>query len=98
MIPWWIGVSKAKHAIESRDGSRVLKKIADDRGPIFNRSRVYITPPLKAGYTVEADVLGEKVGRRRGDAGLINCRYRLELFGMVPRLRVMSWVPGPRFE
>lgn len=98
MLSWWIGVSKAKHAIETVDGSKVLKKLADDRGPIFNRSRVYITPPVATGYTVEADVMGEKIGRRRGDVGLINARYRLELYGAVNRLRVVSWVPGPRFE
>ncbi|MHC4400446.1 MAG: outer membrane protein assembly factor BamB family protein [Planctomycetota bacterium] len=95
---WWIGVSKAKHAVETVDGSKVLKKLADARGPSFNRSRVYVTPPLPAGYTVQADVLGVKEGRRRGDVGLINARYRLELYGNVNRLRVMSWVPGPRFE
>jgi hypothetical protein len=98
MIDWWIGASKAKHSVETIEGSRVLKKLADDRGPAFNRSRVYITPPLKAGYTVQADVMGEQQGRRRGDVGVINSRYRLEMFGRVKRLRVMSWVPGPRFE
>ena len=36
--------------------------------------------------------------RRRGDVGLINARSRLELFGNVPRMRVISWVPGPRYE
>jgi hypothetical protein len=98
LLDWWIGVSKAKHAIETIDGSRALKKLSDDRGPKFNRSRVYITPPLPTGYTVQADVRGVMEKRRRGDAGLINARYRLELYGNVPRLRVVSWVPGPRFE
>ena len=98
MISWWIGVSKAKYTMATIDGNRVLKKLADDRGPIFNRSRVYITEPLPAGYAVRADLMGEQDRRRRGDVGLINARYRLELFGRVQRLRVMSWVPGPRFE
>lgn len=98
MISWWIGVSKAKYAMATIDGNRVLKKLADNRGPIFNRSRVYITEPIPAGYTVQADLMGEQDRRRRGDVGLINARYRLELFGRVQRLRVMSWVPAPRFE
>jgi outer membrane protein assembly factor BamB len=98
MISWWIGASKAKHAIETLDGSKVLKKLADNRGPKFNRSRVYMTPPLETGYTVQADLMGTKKGRRRGDVGLINARYRMEMFGNVNKLRVMSWVPGPRFE
>ena len=95
---WWMGVSKAKHVIKTVDGSKVLEKIADGKGPIFNRSHVFITPPLSAGYTVEADVMGLKEGRRRGDVGLINDRYVLELFGSVQKARVVSWIPGPRFE
>jgi len=98
MLNWWIGVSKAKHAIEKRDGSEVLTKLSDARGPKFNRSRVYITPPIRTGYTVQADVLGVTKRRRRGDVGLINSRYRLELYGNVKRMRVISWVPGPRYE
>lgn len=98
LLDWWIGVSKAKHSIATVEGSRALRKLADDRGPKFNRSRVYITPPLKTGYTVQADVRGEQVGRRRGDVGLINARYRLEMQGRTKRMRVISWVPGPRFE
>lgn len=98
LVGWWVGVSKGKYAIETLDGSRVLKKISDDRGPIFNRSHVFITPPLPTGYTVEADVLGDKKGDFRGEVGLINARYVLEINGMLQRLRVMSWIPGPRFE
>jgi hypothetical protein len=98
VIGWWVGVSKAKHAIETVDGSKVLKKLSDDRGPIFNRSHVFITPPLAPGYVIEADVLGAKQGRRRGDVGLINDRYDLELFGSAQKMRVMSWIPAPRFE
>jgi hypothetical protein len=29
---------------------------------------------------------------------VINDRYTLELFGDLQRLRVVSWIPGPRFE
>ncbi len=97
-VDWWIGCSKGKYEIETLDGSKVLKKLADARGPIFNRSHVFITPPIAPGYTVEADLMGVKDGRKRGDVGLINDRYVLELVGATQRLRVMSWVPGPRFE
>jgi len=98
IIGWWVGVSKLKHTIETRDGSKVLKKLHDDKGPIFNRSLAYVTPPIPAGYTVEADVMGVKEGRRRGDAGVVNSRYVMELYGSGKKLRVMSWIPGPRFE
>ena len=80
VVPWWIGVSKAKYAITTLDGSKVLGKLHDDKGPIFDRSLAYITPPLPAGYTVEADVMGiDKRDRRRGDVGVINDRYVFEL-------------------
>jgi outer membrane protein assembly factor BamB len=95
---WWVGVSKAKYAVQSAGGSKVLTKLADDRGPIFNRSHVFVTPPLRPGYTVQADVMGFGQGNRRGDVGLINDRYTLEMIGGAQRLRVVSWVPGPRFE
>ena len=98
IIGWWEGVSKAKHAIETFEGSKVLKKLHDDKGPILNRSLAYITPPIPAGYTVEADVMGIKEGRRRGDVGVVNARYVFELYGGGKKLRVVSWVPGPRFE
>jgi hypothetical protein len=53
---------------------------------------------LPPGYTVEADLLGVKQGRRRGDVGLINDGYDLELIGGMQRVRVYSWIPAPRFE
>jgi hypothetical protein len=97
-IGWWSGVSKLKYAVETLEGSKVLKKISNDMGPIINRSLVFITPPIEAGYTVEADVRGAKQGPiRRGDAGVVNDRYVLELIGG-KKARVMSWIPGPRFE
>ncbi|MHB8897917.1 MAG: outer membrane protein assembly factor BamB family protein [Thermoguttaceae bacterium] len=98
MIDWWIGVGKAKFALATIDGSRVLKKLADDRGPIFNRVQGYITEPIPAGYSVEADLRGDQEGRRRGDVGLVNSGYRMELFGRTQKARVVSWVPAPRFE
>jgi outer membrane protein assembly factor BamB len=97
-IGWWVGVSKLKYKIETLDGSKVLKKLHDDNGPIFNRSLAFITPPIPAGYTVEADLMGVQEGRRRGDVGVVNSRYVAELYGGGKRLRVFSWIPGPRFE
>ena len=106
-IGWWVGVSKAKYTIETLDGSKVLKKLHDDKGPIFNRSLAFITPPIPAGYTVEADVMGVKEGRRRGDVGVTNSRYvlgtvrqRQEGAGHVvdPRAAVREAVSPPNFQ
>ncbi len=102
VVGWWSGVSKAKYVIETLDGSKVLKKISNDLGPVLNRSMAFITPPIPAGYTVEADVRGVRKGTGdivlRGDAGIVNSRYVLEAYERGTKLRVVSWVPGPRFE
>ena len=93
-IGWWVGVSKPKYTIETLDGSKVLKKLHDDKGPIFNRSLAFITPPIAAGYTVEADVMGVKEGRRRGDVGVVNSPLRA---GAVRRRQeAAGHVLGPR--
>ncbi len=101
IVGWWAGVSKAKYAVETLDGSKVLKKISNDSGPVLNRSLAFITPPIEAGYTVEADVRGARRNgtvELRGDAGVVNARYVLEAYQNGAKLRVVSWVPGPRFE
>ena len=106
IIGWWTGVSKAKYVITTIDGSKVLKKISNDLGPMINRTLAFITPSIPAGYTVEADIRGDKVvveGPKgpvvmRGDAGVVNARYVLEAYENGTKLHVVSWVPGPRFE
>ncbi len=101
VVGWWSGVSKAKYVIQTLDGSKVLKKISNGLGPVLNRSLAFITPPIPAGYTVEADVRGARKGTGdivlRGDAGIVNSRYVLEAYERGTKLRVVSWVPGPRF-
>jgi hypothetical protein len=42
-------------------------------------------------YTVEADVRGIESRRQRGDAGLINQRYVLVLFGNTQSLELQPW-------
>ena len=101
IVPWWSGISKAKYVIQTLDGSKVLKKISNDLGPVLNRSLAFITPPIPAGYTVEADVRGPRRKGNivmRGDAGVVNSRYVLEAYENGAKLRIVSWVPGPRFE
>ena len=47
--------------------------------------------PDLAGFTVEADVRGREQRRQRGDAGLINQRYALILFGNGQKLELHPW-------
>ena len=106
IVPWWAGVSKLKYVVETLDGSKVLKKISNDMGPVFNNSIAYITPPIPAGYTVEADVRGVQMTIdgaagpviKRGDAGVVNSRYVLQLCEKGTKLQVYSWLPVLRFN
>lgn len=101
--PGWVGAG-AKTEIVERDGSRVLKKKAPKArpSPPFMRLRVYATPPIPGGYTVQADVLGTERRTRRlryqADMGLINSRYRMIMLGKHQTLRIESWSPVPRFR
>ena len=109
-VPWWVGATKMRFNVVEKDGSKVLKKLADDRGPIFNRALAFITPPIEPGYTVEGDVqceekrVEQKIGKRvemvgvRGDAGLVNDRYVFELCDNGESARVVSWMVQNRFE
>jgi outer membrane protein assembly factor BamB len=102
-VGWWVGATKMRFNVVEKDGSKVLKKLADDRGPILNRALAFITSPIEAGYTIESDVLGEEVrpSKRvvlRGDVGVVNARYVFELCDGGDSARIVSWTPGPRFE
>lgn len=100
----WIGVG-AKSKIVQRDGSKVLKKLAEKPSVPFMRMRAYSGPPIEGGCTVQCDILGSpkvtKSGHKfRPDMGLINSRYRLELMSTTQQdtLRINTWSPLPRLQ
>jgi outer membrane protein assembly factor BamB len=99
--PGWI-TSKLKSKVVTRDGEKVLMKLADRPAPPFARLRCYMTDPLDAGYTVQADMLGESKKKRFiPDMGLLNARYKLILLGsseMTRKLRLVTWDPMPRLQ
>ena len=99
--PGWIS-SKLKSQVIEQDGKKVLKKLADRPAPPFARLRCYMTPPIDAGYTIQADMLGESKKKRFiPDMGLINSRYNLILLGtseMTRKLRLVTWDPMPRLQ
>ena len=94
--------SKLKCQVTDYEGGKVLRKLADRPAPPFARLRCYMTPPLPANYTVQADLLGvSKKGRFLPDMGLINSRYLLILTGTserVRKLRLVTWAPIPRIQ
>jgi hypothetical protein len=68
---------------------KVLVRPRDDT--VGRRAKVFLGQPDMTGYTVEADVRGHEQRRQRGDAGLINERYGLVLFGNGQKLELHPW-------
>jgi hypothetical protein len=84
----WIGAGRRFTVSGYGDGQR-LQKPPVSRG--LSRSSVFIGPPDMEGYTVEADLLATKKGRRLPDMGVINQGYTLDVMGRKQRLQVRTW-------
>ena len=84
----WIG-AKGKFVVHDLDGNKVLRKAPRARG--LNRSALYMGPPDLGNYTIEADVMGTRTGRRLSDVGLIASGYTLDLQGAHQKVQVRSW-------
>ncbi len=93
----WQNVAQRVKVVE-RDGNQVLVTLSEKPSPIFMRLRMYLSPPLAGGYTIQADMLGTKLPRWMPDMGLINTRYELRLLGNLQTLRLVSWDSIPRIQ
>jgi len=71
------------------DGAWVLHKAPVAAG--LQRHVLYMGPDSMSGYTVEADIMGNRERRRWPDLGLINGSYTLDLQGAYQRLEVRAW-------
>jgi hypothetical protein len=86
-MPWWTANSKT--TIGQGDNAGQLVRPRDDT--VGRRATVIMGRPTWSDYTVEADVRGIEARRQRGDAGLINQRYKLVLFGNAQKLELHPW-------
>jgi outer membrane protein assembly factor BamB len=84
----WIGAGTRFDVAEVGGGQR-LHKPPVRRG--LSRSSVFIGPPTMSGYTVEADLLATRKGRRLPDMGVINQGYTLDVMGGHQRLQIRTW-------
>lgn len=84
----WIGAG-TRFKVAELTGHQTLQKPPVARG--LSRSSVYIGPPDMKGYTVEADLLATKKGRRMPDMGVINQGYTLDVMGRKQRLQIRTW-------
>jgi outer membrane protein assembly factor BamB len=92
---WFVG-SGTRFKVEEMGGGKVLAKPFADRG--LERQTAFLGPPDAAGYTIQADVMGTRKGRRTmPDVGLVNGRYTLDMLGNHQRLQLRDWAEL-RFE
>ena len=78
------------------DGNTVLMKTARIAVPFYRQWYGFIGTPDMAGYTISADVMGEKVRDNLPNMGVTAHRYILQLVGNEQKLRVSAWDAMPR--
>ncbi|MEM1178442.1 MAG: PQQ-binding-like beta-propeller repeat protein [Acidobacteriota bacterium] len=86
----WFGVGKgAKVRTEEASENKILVQPKAPRGA--PRAFMYFGPTTMSGYTVQADIKGNRKGRRLTDAGVVNNGYYMDLQGAHQRIQVLSW-------
>jgi hypothetical protein len=95
--PAWINC-QGKFVVETKDGSKVLKKLANNPNPILARAYTYIAMPNLTAYTIEAEVQGMQKGADLPDMGVVANRYTLMLDGNKQNVRICSWEALPRVD
>jgi outer membrane protein assembly factor BamB len=93
----WVNC-QGKFAVQQKDGSKVLVKLANIASPLVSRANAYITKPGLSDYTIESDVMGAKKRDDMPDMGVVAVRYTLMLDGNKQRLHLLSWDTLPRVD
>ncbi len=78
------------------DGNTVLMKTATIAVPFYRQWYAFIGTPEMKGYTVSADVMGEKVRDNMPNMGVTAHRYILQMVGNEQKLRISAWDAIPR--
>jgi hypothetical protein len=86
---WWTGAPGKVFQRTVEGVGKVLVRPRDDT--VGRRATVLMGRPTWSDYTVEVDLRGTEARRQRGDAGLINQRYKLVLFGNAQKLELHPW-------
>ena len=84
----WIGAGPRFKVTELGGGKRLHKPPVTSG---LSRASVFVGPATMKGYTVEADLLATKQGRRLPDMGIINQGYTLDLMGRQQKLQLRTW-------
>lgn len=86
---WWVGAPGKVFQRTVEGAGNVLMRPRDDT--VGRRAKVMLSGPTLENYTIEVDVRGREQRRQRGDAGLINQRYALVLFGNGQKVELHPW-------
>jgi outer membrane protein assembly factor BamB len=92
---YWIGAA-GKFFVREKDGKKVLVKTVRETG--LQTAEVFIGPASMNNYTIQADVMGAKKGRRMPDVGLLASGYTLDLMGSHQRVQLRSWASELRIN
>jgi outer membrane protein assembly factor BamB len=84
----WIGAGP-RFKVVDLDGGKRLQKPPLEAG--LQRAAVFIGPPTMKAYTIEADLMFTRQGRRAGDLGLVNQGYTFDLMGKKQELQIRTW-------
>lgn len=94
----WVNAG-GKFAVDTlKDGSKVIKKLADKAPPPLARAHAFIGTPEMKDYTIEAEVSGQNVRDNLPDVAISGSRYILMLAGNRQELRLLSWDVVPRVD
>jgi outer membrane protein assembly factor BamB len=93
----WVS-TQGKFAVVDKDGKKMLKKLAVNPSPLVARANAFMGMPNLTDYTIEADLMGTKVGDDLPDMGIVANRYHLMLWGNTQQLRLVSWDALPRVD
>ena len=86
--PYFLSGAVRFEVVETADG-RVLRKGPSPEG--IHRHRTFLGASNWSDYTIQADLMAERVGRKIGDVGLLNSGYTVDLMGAHQQIQVRSW-------
>ncbi len=93
----WINAA-GKFAVQETKEGKFLFKLANNANAPVAKANTYFGKPTLTDYTIQADVMSQKVRGDMADGGVIANRYTLLLDGNKQRLRLMSWDAIPRVD
>ena len=86
---WWTGAPGKVFQRTVEGVGKVLVRPRDET--VGRRAKILMGAANLKGYTVEADIRATEARRQRGDAGVINQRYSMVLFGNGQRIELQPW-------